>query len=87
MDEGQKRVLDAAEPRVCECADAVSLRRELTTIFGVPIVRDGETWNAAMLRQIGGFLTHNHRQAKYIKALYEDIATPLDLLVKELGGE
>lgn len=64
-----------------------SLRGELTTIFGVPILREGETWNDAMLRQIGGILAHSHRQAKYIKTLYEGIAVRLDLLIKELGGE
>lgn len=81
-----------------EAASAyTSLKRELVTIFGVPTLRngdawkpdtaDGETWNEAMLRRIGGELASHHQQAKYVQALVANVVGPLDLLVKELGGD
>jgi hypothetical protein len=82
---------------LCACGPCVSLRGELTTIFGVPTLRNGdawtvennggETWNDAMLRRIGNVLSGNLRQAEYVKHLHDAVTGPLDLLIRELKGE
>lgn len=38
--------------KLCPEPSCTSLRRELCTIFGVPRVGDGQTWNEAMLYHI-----------------------------------
>lgn len=48
-----------------------SLRRELTTIFGVPVVREGETWNDAILRRIADQRFSELEQAAYVLDLAE----------------
>jgi hypothetical protein len=50
---------------LCASPACVSLRRELTTIFGTPIVRDCD-WNEAMLRTIAEARAAELSQAAYV---------------------
>jgi len=40
-------------------------------VFGVPVVRNGETWNAAMLRRIADQRASELEQAAYVLDLAE----------------
>jgi hypothetical protein len=50
-----------------------SLRRELTTVFGAPIIYDGQTWNDAMLKHIADARAAELRQAAYVLDLAQQM--------------
>lgn len=72
--------------RGCRNPACLSLRAELATIFGVPIVREGETWNAAMLRTIADARGGELRQATYVLDLAQQTVAAAENLRVRLAS-